>query len=58
MHIHRSNRVEALLAQLARIVAEPQADPLAAECIVVQGRGMERCLSHELANRLGVFAHP
>ncbi len=58
MHIHRSNRVEALLAQLARIVAEPQADPLAAECIVVQGRGMERWLSHELANRLGVFAHP
>jgi len=58
MHIHRSNRVEALVAQLARIVAEPQADPLAAECIVVQGRGMERWLSHELADRLGVFAHP
>jgi exodeoxyribonuclease V gamma subunit len=58
MHLHRSNRVEALLAQLARLVEQPQADPLAAECIVVQGRGMERWLSLALANRLGVFAHP
>jgi len=58
MHIHRSNRVEELLAGLSRVVARPQADPLTPECIVVQGRGMERWLSLELADRLGVFAHP
>ncbi|MCS5636938.1 MAG: exodeoxyribonuclease V subunit gamma, partial [Myxococcota bacterium] len=56
MHIHRSNRVEALLTRLARLVAQPPSDPLKAECIVVQGRGMERWLSLELADRLGVFA--
>jgi len=43
---------------LARVVAEPQADPLTPECIVVQGRGMERWLSLELSNRLGVLGNP
>jgi len=58
VHIHRSNRVESLVSGLARVVAEPQADPLTPECIVVQGRGMERWLSLELSNRLGVLGNP
>ena len=58
MRIHRSNRVEALLSVLARIVADPLADPFAPEWIVVQGPGMERWLSLELSRELGVFAHP
>ncbi len=58
MYVHRSNRTEALVDVLAEVVARPLRDPTAAECIVVQGRGMERWLSMELARRLGVWANP
>ena len=58
MYVHRSNRTEALVDVLAEVVARPLRDLTAAECIVVQGRGMERWLSMELARRLGVWANP
>src|SRR5712692_7720260 len=58
MFDHRSNRTEALAEVLAEVVARPLPDPTASECIVVQGRGMERWLSMELARRLGVWANP
>jgi exodeoxyribonuclease V gamma subunit len=58
MHVHRSNRAEALVGVLAEVVSRRLPDPLARECIVVQGRGMERWLSMELARRLGVWANP
>ena len=58
VHIYRSNRVESLLSGLTRVVAQPLPDPLESECIVVQGRGMERWLSLALADRLGVLANP
>ena len=58
MHVHRSNRAEALVEILAEVVDRPLADPTAAECIVVQGRGMERWVAMELARRLGVWANP
>lgn len=58
MYVHRSNRIEVLAAALAELVAEPPQDPFAPECIVVQGRGMERWLSMELARRFGVWANP
>ncbi len=56
VHVHRSNRVEVLVEALSEIVARPLASPLAAETIVVQSRGMERWLSIQLAERLGVWA--
>lgn len=58
MIVHRSNRTEKLVAVLAEIVLRRPADPLARECIVVQGKGMERWLSMELARRCGVWANP
>jgi exodeoxyribonuclease V gamma subunit len=58
MHVHRSNRTEALVEVLAELVARPVGDAAVPECIVVQGRGMERWLSMELAQRLGVWANP
>jgi len=58
MYVHRSNRTETLLAELASVVARPIGGPFEPECIVVQGRGMERWLSMELARRFGVWAHP
>jgi exodeoxyribonuclease V gamma subunit len=57
MHVYRSNRTEELLAALADVISVPLADPFAPECIVVQGRGMERWLSQALAARHGVFAN-
>ena len=58
MYVHRSNRAETLVAELATLVARPLAGAFAPECIVVQGRGMERWLSMELARHLGVWANP
>jgi len=58
MFIHRSNRSEALVAELAELVARPAGPPTVPECIVVQGRGMERWLAMQLARRLGVWANP
>jgi exodeoxyribonuclease V gamma subunit len=57
MIIHRSNRTEELIAELSRVVERPMADPFARETLVVQGRGMERWLSMELADRLGIWAN-
>ena len=42
---------------LARVVGALGNDPFEAEWVVVQGRGIERWLSLELAERLGLFAH-
>src|SRR5688572_17506650 len=58
MFLHRSNRAEELIGELATLVAQPAGDPLAPECIVVQGKGMERWLAMELARRHGVWANP
>ncbi|MGH7805042.1 MAG: exodeoxyribonuclease V subunit gamma, partial [Candidatus Binatia bacterium] len=58
MHLHRSNRTEALVNRLVEVVSRPLADPLEPECIVVQGRGMERWLAMELAQKLGAWANP
>lgn len=58
MHVHRSNRTEQLVEILCDVVRAPLASPFAQECIVVQGRGMERWLSMQLAQRLGVWANP
>jgi len=57
--LHRSNRTEQLLEALVEVVREPASDdPLAPECIAVQGRGMERWLSMSLSRHLGVWARP
>jgi exodeoxyribonuclease V gamma subunit len=62
MIVHASNRIEELVAILADLATTPAGDPslapLVPETIAVQGRGMERWLSLELSNRLGVWANP
>lgn len=58
MFVHRSNRAEALVDVLAEVVSGPPVEPLGRECVVVQGRGMERWLAMQLARRLGVWANP
>src|ERR1041384_4048656 len=58
LQIHRSNRLEHLAARLADVVSVAPSSAHAAECIVVQGLGMERWLSMRLAERFGVWANP
>ncbi|MDG2051400.1 MAG: exodeoxyribonuclease V subunit gamma [Myxococcota bacterium] len=57
MQLYRSNRAEALVDALAGVVGTSGNDPFEEEWVVVQGRGIERWLSLELAERLGLFAH-
>jgi len=55
--VHRSNRVEALVARLAALLAESAGDPLRAETVVVEGPGMARYAALAIASRLGVCAN-
>lgn len=55
-HIHRSNRVERLVASLATQLRSPRGTPFSPEPVVVQGRGMSVWLAHELSKRLGIWA--
>jgi len=57
MIVHRSNRAEVLVEQLGRVVEQPGLSPFDAEILVVQGQGMERWLSMQLADRLGIWAN-
>lgn len=55
MHLYQSNRLEYLLALLVEIcTAQPLADPLATEIIVVQHPGMGRWLAREWALKTGI----
>ncbi len=56
--VHRSNRMERLAEMLVEVASTRVPDPFARECIVVQGRGIERWLSMELARHLTVWGNP
>ncbi|MCP4039783.1 MAG: exodeoxyribonuclease V subunit gamma, partial [bacterium] len=58
MIIYRSNRTEVLISELGALLADSRLDPFTKETLVVQGRGMERWLSMQLADRLGIWANP
>jgi exodeoxyribonuclease V gamma subunit len=53
IHVHRSERADGLVQALGTLLAEPFADPFAAEVVSVPTRGMERWLSQSLSARLG-----
>ena len=55
--IHQSNHVESLAKALAAELSTYSRDPLTSVTIVVQSRGMERWLSIELAQRMGLIAN-
>lgn len=57
LHAYRSQRVEWLIGELARVMRSNwPADPFVSVPVVVGSRGMERWLRHELATRLGSVA--
>ncbi len=55
--VHRSNRMEQLLAAFAGVVRSAPEPPMTAEVVVVQSKGMERWLSLGLADAIGVWAN-
>jgi exodeoxyribonuclease V gamma subunit len=53
LHVHRSERADALVTMLSDLVAEPLDDPMVPEVISVPTRGIERWLTQRLSGRLG-----
>jgi exodeoxyribonuclease V gamma subunit len=53
LHVHRSERADALADALTEILLEPLSDPFAAEVVAVPTRGMERWLTQRMSTRLG-----
>jgi exodeoxyribonuclease V gamma subunit len=57
LQLHTSNRLEILADQLARVLARPLASALRPEIVVVQSVGVSRWLTHQLAQRVGIWAN-
>jgi exodeoxyribonuclease V gamma subunit len=53
LHVHRSERADGLVDALGLLLADPPADPFAAEVVAVPTRGMERWLTQRLSGALG-----
>ena len=53
LHVHRSDRTDALVSMLAELVADPLDDPMTPEVVSVPTRGIERWLTQRLAATLG-----
>ncbi|MEN5075921.1 exodeoxyribonuclease V subunit gamma, partial [Isoptericola cucumis] len=58
LHIHRSERADALVAPLADVLAQPPEDPFTPDVVAVPTRGIERWLAQRLSHRLGVPGSP
>ncbi|PFG41813.1 DNA helicase/exodeoxyribonuclease V gamma subunit [Isoptericola jiangsuensis] len=53
LHIHRSERADALVAPLAEVLAAPPDDPFTPDVVAVPTRGVERWLAQRLSHHLG-----
>ncbi|WP_188037013.1 exodeoxyribonuclease V subunit gamma [Actinotalea sp. JY-7885] len=53
LHLHRSERADALIAPLAQVLVAPAADPFATDVVAVPTRGVERWVAQRLAHHLG-----
>ncbi|GAB2672359.1 exodeoxyribonuclease V subunit gamma [Thalassiella azotivora] len=53
LHVHRSERADALVPPLAAVLATPPEDPFAADVLAVPTRGVERWLTQRLSHHLG-----
>lgn len=53
LHLHRSERSDALIAPLARVLADPADDAFAVDVVAVPTRGVERWVAQRLSHHLG-----
>jgi exodeoxyribonuclease V gamma subunit len=53
LHVHRSERTDALIEPLAALLAAPPDDPFAPDVVAVPTRGVERWLAQRLSHHLG-----
>src|SRR5215213_6477253 len=53
LHVHRSDRADALADALRALLADPLPDPFAREIVAVPTRGIERWLSQRMSAGLG-----
>jgi exodeoxyribonuclease V gamma subunit len=53
LHLHRSERTDALIEPLARLLTQPLDDPFVPEVVAVPTRGVERWLAQRLSHHLG-----
>jgi exodeoxyribonuclease V gamma subunit len=53
LHVHRSERADALIGPLAAVLAEPPDDPFTPDVVAVPTRGVERWLAQRLSHHLG-----
>lgn len=53
LHVHRSERADALVPPLAAVLSVPPSDPFAGEVVAVPTRGVERWLAQRLSHHLG-----
>jgi exodeoxyribonuclease V gamma subunit len=53
LHVHRSERAEALVAPLAAVLAEAPEDAFTPDVVAVPTRGVERWLAQRLSHHLG-----
>ena len=53
LHLHRSERADALAGGLAALLSRPLTDPFAGEVVAVPTRGIERWLAQTLSGQLG-----
>ncbi|MFD1505796.1 exodeoxyribonuclease V subunit gamma [Georgenia yuyongxinii] len=53
LHLHRSERADALVPPLAAVLADPPDDPFTPDVVAVPTRGVERWLAQRLSHHLG-----
>lgn len=53
LHLHRSERADALVVPLAGVLSRTLGDPFAADVVAVPTRGVERWLAQRLSHHLG-----
>ena len=53
LHVHRSERADALIGPLADVLAQPPDDPFAPDVVAVPTKGVERWLAQRLSHHLG-----
>ncbi|MGN6610579.1 MAG: exodeoxyribonuclease V subunit gamma, partial [Angustibacter sp.] len=58
LHLHRSERADALVGALADVLADPPDDPFTPDVVAVPTRGVERWLAQRLSHHLGAATSP